>query len=1786
MKHLGSFLLSAAFLCGTAAAAAAGAAPPASPAASVPEPGRAVARALAEGDRAAKAGAWTEAVRAYQSLLEAGPADLCAVGAEHFAGARHIARLRLRALPPEGRRACRALYDPIVRPIWEHGQRSRDDAALTQLTRLYSASTYGPLAWDLLGELAWERGQPSRALDAFRAAVDWSVGGEAGERVRVKIAVCLARLGRLSEAADILRAAGGSPILNTQSSMLNDQVRKRPTQPAPRGFFSYLDIEDWILDIEHWTSLFGWLRSVAGPGRWQAELPAGAVRRTWQCALWQPIFGVEPQTRARPWGFLLPIVAEGLVIGPAQGGLEARDELTGRPLWRVDAPPAYSTAAALWLDEAGGPLAVAAGQGRVYLIAPETVPGGGASSTRHRIHALDAATGRTLRVLGTPNSLPKVSHLREGMPGTLVPEDSAEYPPEGAIREWPSGGTGLKPSGGRAEDDGLLDRLSFCAAPVECDGIVYAAAYLDGTYSDFHALAFDAATGRLLWRTYLFTAECPPSRCIGPPHASPLTLADGFLYFASNSGAVACLDVREGSVAWVRLYERTGSFWRRGGGRPLGAWPGWRNPPLVHRGVVLAVPCDAATILGLDATTGERRWERPRGDHVFLFGASLGVAVLAGREVEAIETSTGRTLWSRGPREGVDPRGLGVLRDDAVFCPTARGVLELDPATGRERGLRLAASGHYVRGNAVELTAGPEILSCYAAPSRVAKRERERISADPEAIEPRYRLAMALRLDEHEEQAAAELRSALPLCRGRARLLPSRDERDPAEPLAGRLREAAWELFQELGRRAEAKGQLAEASAQYAEAAEATLEPTRRIQAKLGLASCLRARGDWRGLVGLYDGLIERDGDVVVPVAAGVSCAASALAEREIGQVLAQHGRNAYGPFEEAARKRIGPEDGGWRARVADAARRYPNSLAVRDAIARLAEQAMRRGDAAEAAQHYAACLRWANTASATVGLPDRAVDSTLPDTAGQASRGTDPDLMLRLVECYEQLGDLASARPLLRRLAALPAERTGTLFPPAERIAIAAFARERLQGGRYRADGGDEAMCPLSGVRLPIVRRWIAKEPGLVPIWIEEAGSRPDGVVFARNWTALFCLDAATGIERWRVALRDEPLMEQSRTARLHAGLLFVYGGKAIHALEPKSGTLRWSLDLGPNSAAESSRRAWGNSFHGIQPMLPAFRFEGNQIAVATLDGRLLGLDPATGARRWETRLPGKPCSTLHRIGDRLAIATLPECQTVLADPVSGHVVQIARVLDHEPLGGAFWADDALLVADGDRVIGFDPAEARRLWTFVPRRKGAIAIEQFGPRAVAVSSGGGLYLLDAATGQLQAERNTSPMSAYLRAGSDLLLFCERTVEESRRLSIEAYSGSDLGHLWYTAQPLSDVSDATATEQDCLVCVRRYAREAGAFRRDVLVFGRRTGAALGVLPTAEFDPHLLTPFVPAPHHLLATVHCVIDKVPGQHLVAFGTGEGKAPAEPAQGDALLQALREGRIAPADRIALAERHARRRAFDEAFDVLAGGLSDGRLSDRDYLSLGGAMASLRRQAILARSPEIAVEPIEAGVPAVLALDEVRDFEVAAPGNSAVVVRPSGAETKPATEWRATPDRWRGPDDLSASIQLAYSRIAPAALAIRAIVRDDIHCPGAPGRGDRLEVLLARWQEARQQWGDSDIGLGLACSPAIRPEGRTTDEPWVWFLGNRRLAADLRQSIRCTAERDEAQKTTTYQLLIPWRVIGHFVPNAGATIDFAIAIHDDDGRGPKGALRWGLFEPGLTGHLRLKGD
>ena len=68
---------------------------------------------------------------------------------------------------------------------------------------------------------------------------------------------------------------------------------------------------------------------------------------------------------------------------------------------------------------------------------------------------------------------------------------------------------------------------------------------------------------------------------------------------------------------------------------------------------------------------------------MFLHGASRGIAVLAGREVEAVEVATGKSLWRRAAVDDVDARGIGTVGEGIVLCPTRRGLLRLDLATCR-----------------------------------------------------------------------------------------------------------------------------------------------------------------------------------------------------------------------------------------------------------------------------------------------------------------------------------------------------------------------------------------------------------------------------------------------------------------------------------------------------------------------------------------------------------------------------------------------------------------------------------------------------------------------------------------------------------------------------------------------------------------------------------------------------------------------------------------------------------------------------------------------------------------------------------------------------------------------------------------------------------------------------------------------------------------------------------------------------------------------------------------------
>ena len=608
----------------------------------------------------------------------------------------------------------------------------------------------------------------------------------------------------------------------------------------------------------------------------------------------------------------------------------------------------------------------------------------------------------------------------------------------------------------------------------------------------------------------------------------------------------------------------------------------------------------------------------------------------------------------------------------------------------------------------------------------------------------------------------------------------------------------------------------------------------------------------------------------------------------------------------------------------------------------------------------------------------------------------------------------------------------------------------------------------------------------------------------------------------------------------------MLLHGGRHLYAVEAETGAGRWMYDLGTGSAHVVRSPSWWGRLDQRRVSLPSMAFAAGRIFAATLDGRVVCLDAATGERRWAARLPGRPVSELRRLGDRLAVAIGPGCCAAFLDAGTGRVLEVVRLREDAPPYVPIWVGELIVLTEGGRATAYDARSGERRWSVAAARSGRTAIERFGSRLVLLSTAGSLAEIDGASGRVTAERTVGTIYAYLRTGGELFLLCRRAVGRQAQMSVEAYRGRGLTHLWFAAVGSSRSYYATATEQ----CVLVIAHSAAV--RDVVVLDRHSGARLGTLDLEAFRPYSLGSFSSWPRHLLSTVHSKADDVEARRLVALSGGEGPVGVT-AGSDRLLDALREGRITIDGVVALGRRHAERGAFEEAADLLDRAASGPKLSDTDYLRLGDAAAILRRKTLDAARPQRSITPLDWELPRPVALGRFRQLDLGPRHDAAEV------------------ERWRGQDDLSAQVYLAYTRDV---LCVYAVVRDDVHAPGREGRGDRLEVLLARWEPERRQWGDGARGLAVAL------RGRAVLR---WWLGQ--AGENTRRAVRCAATRDDERGRTTYWVLIPWRVLGEFTARRGAMVELAVAVQDAAGLGPPGALGGARPEPGRPGGWLLRG-
>ncbi len=236
------------------------------------------------------------------------------------------------------------------------------------------------------------------------------------------------------------------------------------------------------------------------------------------------------------------------------------------------------------------------------------------------------------------------------------------------------------------------------APPTVAAGRVFLPIYsASGTY-DLSMVALDLYSGKELWRSFLVSGSQESNlfgNVLGELACSPPIASSEQVICCTNLGAISALDARNGSALWTRLYERTptqvlqsGDISRRqpSFANHAPAWDGKR---------LLCAPTDSPYALLLDSHTGELNAMWSSKTSAKNESASIDqVIALAGEQLYFTGTHIrgeaigGRNFGWNSERifnqfSSIATRRPAILSSDELLAPTAKGLLRINPQTGK-----------------------------------------------------------------------------------------------------------------------------------------------------------------------------------------------------------------------------------------------------------------------------------------------------------------------------------------------------------------------------------------------------------------------------------------------------------------------------------------------------------------------------------------------------------------------------------------------------------------------------------------------------------------------------------------------------------------------------------------------------------------------------------------------------------------------------------------------------------------------------------------------------------------------------------------------------------------------------------------------------------------------------------------------------------------------------------------------------------------------------------------------
>jgi outer membrane protein assembly factor BamB len=666
---------------------------------------------------------------------------------------RRLAHEKLATLPPSLLEAYRRRVDGQALKLLREGQLHHDPAPLRKLVDEMFCSRFGENALDVLGDLAFEKGQ-------FTEAMFWwsqlAAPLEAGSSVetepwpqfpkatidpalpRAKQILARLFLGQTGAAERDLkvfrsrhgeargRLAGRSGVL---ADLLGDVLRqakeRKLFQPEPS-----------------WTSFAGGnMRehplAEALPARLWADGP------TWR----RPLPGKKETHSSRKLGghpqpAFHPLIVDDQVLLADAAAVYSFDQLTGEPLWTYD------------LKGAGLQVPAPLDPNHPADLAPQ--------------YTLTAHGGKVFVRLGQQAA----RYVGESDRGfnyiiclDLIPQPGGKRELWRVAEQRP-----LKEIGGTL----------FEGAPLVVEDRVYVAlTKFAGQRTQTSIACYDAGSGRLRWIKEVceaIEAEAPVGG-EAPPRARHhlLTMAGGQLVYCSHSGSIVAVDPWSGRRLWGLRYPRRGRVLADGSLPPRGL-----APCVFHDNRLYVAPQDSDTLFCLDPDSGLIVWERPGVEVVHLLGVArqrLFLQTPQGLRAVNAGTGTDDIGWQQPAVGKLPSLGRGLLMGEWVLWPTQEPVSTQNPleppamttrALCQSDGSQDGADGSYyeatqlqglVAGNLAYahgclVVAGTDELAVYVDAARLLKKLAQIPLKTPA---DQYRWAQALAETGEKKQAAAVL---------------------------------------------------------------------------------------------------------------------------------------------------------------------------------------------------------------------------------------------------------------------------------------------------------------------------------------------------------------------------------------------------------------------------------------------------------------------------------------------------------------------------------------------------------------------------------------------------------------------------------------------------------------------------------------------------------------------------------------------------------------------------------------------------------------------------------------------------------------------------------------------------------------------------------------------------------------------------------------------------------------------------------------------------------------------